>query len=79
MSNSQNASTHGDNGLGFYGENENMIAPVVEVLQDNLGGAPVANPVDVSSHVALNVGLGANFDGSVRREGRSSRQGTHDR
>ena len=69
MSNSQSASTHGDNGLRFHGENENVTVPGVEVPQANRGGAPVANPVDVSSHVALNADLGADLDGSVCREG----------
>ena len=79
MSSSQNASTHGDNGLGFHGENENVIAPGVEVPQDTLGGAQVASQIDVSSHVALKADLGVNLDGSVCREGRSSGQGTQGR
>lgn len=76
MSNSQYAPTHGEDGHEFHGENDNVIAPGAEVPQANLEGAPIANPVDVSLHVALNTDLGADPEGSIHRESRSGGQGT---
>lgn len=75
MSNSQATPTHGDNDLGFYEKNDNIAAPGIEAPQADLEGAPIANPVDVSSHVALNANLGVDPEGSVRREVRSGGRG----
>lgn len=74
MSNSQSVPTHIDNDLGFHGENDNVASPGNEVLPVDLKGAPVADPIDVSSHVALNANLGIDPENSVRRDVRSAGQ-----
>ncbi|XP_070035375.1 uncharacterized protein [Nicotiana tomentosiformis] len=67
MPNSQTTPTHGDNGFGFHGENDNIASPGIEVPQADLEGVPIANPIDVSSHIALNTNLGVDPEGSVKR------------
>ncbi|XP_070037110.1 uncharacterized protein [Nicotiana tomentosiformis] len=76
MSNSQAAPTHGDNNHGFHGENDNIAALGIEVPQADLEEAPIANPIDVSSPVALNANLDVEPEGSIHREVRSSGRST---
>jgi len=68
MSNSQNASVQCDDGLGFHGKNNNVVALGTGVPPINPREVPTVEPVDVSSHIALNVDLGADPRGSVRME-----------
>ncbi|XP_070001875.1 uncharacterized protein [Nicotiana sylvestris] len=75
MSNSQNAPVYGDDSLGFHGENNNVVASRAGVPPINLGKVPNIEPVDVSSHIDLNEDLGADPEGSVRREVRSGYKG----
>lgn len=77
MSNSQNAPVHGDNGLGFHGENDSIVALGVDVPPINPGEVSNAEPVDISSHIALNADLGANPGASIRMKVRSGGQRTH--
>ncbi|XP_070049403.1 uncharacterized protein [Nicotiana tomentosiformis] len=74
MSNSQAVSTHIDNGLGFHGKNDNVAAPENEVLPVDLEGVPVVDPINVSSHVALNTNLGVDPENSIRKDVRSAGQ-----
>ncbi|XP_070026650.1 uncharacterized protein [Nicotiana sylvestris] len=66
---------HGDDGLGFRKENEDVSATGVGAPPINPREVPNVEPVDVSSHIALNADLGAD-PGSVRRKVKSGGQGT---
>ncbi|XP_070003100.1 uncharacterized protein [Nicotiana sylvestris] len=77
MSNSQNSPVHGDDGLGFHGKNNNVVALGAGVTPINPGESNV-EPVDVSSHITLNADLGADPKGSICREVRSGGQGTQE-
>ncbi|XP_070013172.1 uncharacterized protein [Nicotiana sylvestris] len=68
MSSTQIAPVHDKEGLG-----ENINAGV-NVLPINPGEVPNAEPVDVSSHIALNADLGRDPLGNMHREARSGGQ-----
>lgn len=66
MSNSANTLVHGNDSLGFHGENDSATASGAGVPPLNPGVVPVPNPVDIGSHISLNVDLGTDFGGSIR-------------
>jgi len=70
MSSSQNAPIHDNEGLG---ENNNAGVGVPPI---NPGEVPNMEPVDVSSHIALNADLCADPKADIRREARPGGQRT---
>lgn len=56
---------HENDGLGSHGEN-NAVASRTGVPPLNPGVAPAPNPVDVGSHITLNVDLVTDVEWSVR-------------
>nr|XP_009799379.1 PREDICTED: uncharacterized protein LOC104245469 [Nicotiana sylvestris] len=70
MSSSQNTPIHDNEGLGEYINARVGVPPI------NPGEVPNVEPVDVSSHIALNADLGADPEGNIHRESRSSGQRT---
>lgn len=66
MSNSQSAPQHIDNDLRHHDEKEN-ITPGNVVSPAGLDGVPIVDPIDVSSHVAINGNLAVDPESSIRR------------
>ncbi|XP_070055144.1 uncharacterized protein [Nicotiana tomentosiformis] len=74
MSNSQIVPTHTDDGIDLYGESDNIAAPRNGVPPINSDGASAMDPIDVSSHIAINGNLGVDPENSVRRDVRTADQ-----
>ena len=71
MLNSQSPPQHVDNDLSHHGENKNIAlgnvaAPV------GLDGVPAANPIEVSSHVAINGNVAVEPESIIRGGTRST-------
>lgn len=76
MSNSQVAPPHTDNDLGIHGENKNIGASGNRVPLVNPDGPPTIDPIDVSSHIAINGNLGFGPENSICSDALAADQNT---
>nr|XP_016515230.1 PREDICTED: uncharacterized protein LOC107831949 [Nicotiana tabacum] len=76
MLNSQATPVHMDNDFNHHDENDN-IAPGNDVPPVGLDGVPAVDPINASSHVAINANLVIDLESSFRRDVRSPAQSTH--